>query len=178
MGSPLGYSTRGCLLERGRAVTERRGAASRAGRVAYGPRFVYAFARRCLWGKGSALICPRCQSDQCRRSKRRGLREHFLGLSGVRQWRCRNCESRFFAWVVPVNYVQYAHFGLCGNVDLQRVASNHVSEGSLAWLGRLLRVPAYRCDPCRQRFFSLRRPSHIRAVHYETAPGQRATPSS
>ena len=178
MGSPLGYSTRGCLLERGRAVTERRAQRPGLGGLPYARRFVYAFARRCLSGKGSALICPRCQSDHCRRSKRRGLREHFLGLSRVRPWRCRNCEKRFFGWVVPVNYVQYAHCDLCGNLDLQRVSSNHVSEGSLAWLGRLLHLPAYRCDPCRHRFFSLRRPSHIRAVHYETAPGQRATPSS
>jgi hypothetical protein len=40
-------------------------------------------------------------------------------------------------------------------MDLQRISSEHGS-GALAWLFRLLHFPAYRCAPCRNRFFSYR----------------------
>jgi hypothetical protein len=31
-----------------------------------------------------------------------------------------------------------------------------VDEGALLSMKRLLQFPAYRCDPCRERFFSVR----------------------
>jgi hypothetical protein len=40
-------------------------------------------------------------------------------------------------------------------MDLQRISSDH-GMGMLSWVFRLLRVPAYRCAPCRNRFFSFR----------------------
>ena len=41
--------------------------------------------------------CPRCESDQIRRSKRRGLLERVpLTLIFVRPFRCRECRHRFF----------------------------------------------------------------------------------
>ena len=40
-------------------------------------------------------------------------------------------------------------------MDLQRISSEH-GMGLFAWAFRLFRFPAYRCAPCRNRFFSLR----------------------
>jgi hypothetical protein len=91
-----------------------------------------------------------------------------MGLTGVRPWRCRLCELRFYAWAVPVNYQKYVHCGRCGNLDLQRISGEHVTEGPFRWLQRLLRLPAYRCEPCRYRFFSLRLYRRIEAVHNES----------
>jgi hypothetical protein len=49
----------------------------------------------------------------------------------------------------------YAHCSLCGNMDLRRISFEHVpGVGSL--IGRILRLPALRCEPCRHKFLSLR----------------------
>ena len=116
------------------------------------------------------MICPSCQSDSCRRSRRHGLWDYVIGVTGLRPWRCRTCEARFFARAVPISYIAFVHCPLCGNLDLQRISREHVS-GGLAWLKRLLRFPAYRCDPCRHRFFSLRQ-------HRRILPAQTESPSS
>jgi hypothetical protein len=84
----------------------------------------------------------------------------------VRPWRCRSCALRFFAWSVASPFLRYAHCRRCGNLDLQRVSREHV-DGWFAWLGRLLRVPAYRCGPCRTKFFSVLKNRHIRAIDEE-----------
>jgi hypothetical protein len=73
----------------------------------------------------------------------------------LRPWRCAKCQRRFYAGAVPLKFVTKAHCDQCGNFDLQRISNQHVS-GLLSWIPRLLRVPAYRCAPCRNRFFSLR----------------------
>jgi hypothetical protein len=91
----------------------------------------------------------------CRRSRRRGFRDNLFSLAGLRPWRCRTCEARFFAWIVPVRWVFYVHCPNCGNMDLHHVARDRVL-GRMSWLYRLLRLRAYRCDPCRHRFFSAR----------------------
>jgi hypothetical protein len=101
------------------------------------------------------MICPRCQSEACRRSRRRGVGDLFFTLFGLRPWRCRTCEARFYAWKVPVSYVRYAHCPKCGNFDLQRISRERVDEGSFLALQRILGFSAYRCDPCRTRFFSV-----------------------
>lgn len=44
---------------------------------------------------------------------------------------------------------------MCGNLDVQRISSEH-GMGMLSWIYRLFRFPAYRCAPCRNRFFSFR----------------------
>lgn len=108
------------------------------------------------------MICPSCHSAVCRRSHRRGLTDHLLGLLGMRPWRCSACERRFRAWRVPVRYVLYAHCPHCGNLDLQMVARDRVANGWSSRCARLLRLPAYRCDECRHRFFSVRRYRRIR----------------
>jgi hypothetical protein len=63
---------------------------------------------------------------------------------------------RFYAWAVPIGYVRYVHCGMCGNMNLQRI-SHEYGEGPFAWLFKLFHAHAYRCAPCRNRFFSLRR---------------------
>jgi len=101
------------------------------------------------------MICPQCRSGDCLRSHRSGITDFFGTLTRLRPWRCQACDLRFYAWTVAVPFVQYAHCPRCGNFDLQRVARERVEQGTLVMLKRLLGFPAYRCDPCRQRFFSL-----------------------
>jgi hypothetical protein len=75
---------------------------------------------------------------------------------------------RFHARFVPLRRIVYARCGLCGNTDLQRIAPEKVS-GAMSVAGRLLGLPALRCEPCRHKFFSLRpllplqRPAEIAA---------------
>jgi hypothetical protein len=66
------------------------------------------------------------------------------------------CGRRFRAGVVPLRYVLVAHCKKCGNFDLQRISREYV-EGPFAPLFRLARFRAYRCEPCRHKFFSLLR---------------------
>jgi len=73
----------------------------------------------------------------------------------LRPWRCRVCDARFYAWSTPIEYVWYVHCEMCGNLDVPRISSEH-GMGMLAFIYRLLRAPAYRCAPCRNRFFSFR----------------------
>jgi uncharacterized protein with PIN domain len=107
------------------------------------------------------MICPGCRGDLCRRSRRRGGRDLLMTLFALRPWRCPSCKKRFYAWLVPVTYAWMAHCPRCGNFDLQRIARARVDEGRLRWLERALGFPAYRCDPCRKRFFTVRRFAHI-----------------
>jgi hypothetical protein len=57
---------------------------------------------------------------------------------------------------VALGFVAYAHCARCGNFDLDRIPANRVDPGIFNSLKRLLSFPAYRCDPCRGKFFSLR----------------------
>lgn len=110
------------------------------------------------------MLCPTCHSDSPRRSRRRTAKDYILGLAMLRPWRCRGCEQRFYAWSVPVAYAWNVHCGICGNMDLQRIPSEH-GAGRLAWVFRLFHLPAYRCSPCRNRFFSVRSYRRIVATH-------------
>jgi hypothetical protein len=58
---------------------------------------------------------------------------------------------------VPIAFVLHAHCPRCGNLDLRRIARKEVREGLLLRPMRWLHFPSYRCEPCRERFFSLRR---------------------
>jgi hypothetical protein len=40
--------------------------------------------------------CPACESQNCRPAHRRNLWERFLGLIGIRPFRCRDCRARFW----------------------------------------------------------------------------------
>jgi hypothetical protein len=102
------------------------------------------------------MICPRCRSADCFRSRRVGLADFLGSAIGWKPWRCLTCEFRFYALRVAIAFSGYAHCPRCGNFDLERVARDRVQEGALVFVQRSLRFPAYRCDPCRQKFFSLR----------------------
>jgi hypothetical protein len=46
--------------------------------------------------------CPRCQSKNISKSKRRGLFESLVfKLFHVRPYRCQSCDFRFFRWADP-----------------------------------------------------------------------------
>ncbi len=62
---------------------------------------------------------------------------------------------RFYAWTVAIPFVRYAHFPRCGNFDLQHIVRDRVDQGTLVFLKRFLGFPTYRCEPCRQKFFSM-----------------------
>lgn len=101
------------------------------------------------------MICPQCRSADCVRSRRSGLFDFFATLSALRPWRCRTCDLRFYARSVALPFARYAHCPKCGNFDLQRIARDRVEKGTLIFLKRVLVFPAYRCDPCREKFFSI-----------------------
>jgi len=57
--------------------------------------------------------------------------------------------------MVPLGVMLRAHCPVCGNRDVKRISAEHVSTPlSLVW--RMLGVPAYRCEPCRYKYFSFR----------------------
>jgi hypothetical protein len=98
-------------------------------------------------------------------------------MVGMKPWRCRSCDRRFHAKRVAIPFSRYAHCPRCGNFDLERIARDRVEEGTLLFLKRRLGFPAYRCDPCRQRFFSVLAfhrilPSTIPEANRKIAVGQ------
>jgi hypothetical protein len=100
------------------------------------------------------MICPQCRSGDCVRSRRGGAADFLGTLLRLRPWRCQACDLRFHAWTVAIPFALYAHCPRCGNFDLQRIARERVDQGTLPDVKRFLGFPAYRCDPCRQKFFS------------------------
>ena len=123
------------------------------GKLARDDRFRYAGR---VWKVGFEMICPQCRSADCYRSHRGGLMDFLWTLAGARPWRCQTCDRRFYGWRVAVSLTHYAHCPRCGNFDLDVISRERVERGTLLIAKRLLRVPAYRCDPCRERFFSVR----------------------
>ena len=101
------------------------------------------------------MICPACRAPGCRRSRRRTFLDFVAALIGSLPWRCSRCGARFRSRLSPVSSKLSAHCAICGNRDLKRIAPEHVS-GFSAPFKRLLGMPAYRCIPCRHKFFSIR----------------------
>jgi hypothetical protein len=101
------------------------------------------------------MICPQCRSADCFRSRRSGLFDFLASVTPLRPWRCQACDLRFYAKNVALPFAHYAHCPKCGNFDLQHIARARVEKGTLIFLKRLVGFPAYRCDPCREKFFSL-----------------------
>jgi len=74
---------------------------------------------------------------------------------GTVPWRCSRCGARFFARQAPWVDFFSAHCANCGNLELMRISGDYV-PGAVSSLWRLLGIPAFRCNPCRRKFFSLR----------------------
>jgi putative component of membrane protein insertase Oxa1/YidC/SpoIIIJ protein YidD len=66
------------------------------------------------------------------------------------------CELRFYAWKVASAFSLNAHCPRCGNFNLEHISRERVESGSMITFKRWLGFPAYRCDPCRHRFFSVK----------------------
>lgn len=60
---------------------------------------------------------------------------------------------------MPLSQSLRAHCPICGNLDLKRISPDHVAT-PFSFLWRFLGVPAYRCEPCRHKYFSMRRQQH------------------
>ena len=101
------------------------------------------------------MICPQCRSIDCYRSRRAGAIDTFCRLIGLRSWRCYTCSFRFYARSVAAVFSPYAHCSRCGNFDLQRIAPDRVPPGILTSVERFLGFAAYRCSPCRAKFFTI-----------------------
>jgi hypothetical protein len=83
------------------------------------------------------------------------LQDHLFSFAGILPWRCASCGIRFHARAMPFRSFLYAHCRICGNHELQRISAEYV-PGVTAVLGRIFRLPALRCEPCRNKFFSVR----------------------
>lgn len=46
-------------------------------------------------GGGAAPLCPKCRSQDVRRSRRRGAVDRVLGLAAIYPFRCQRCDRRF-----------------------------------------------------------------------------------
>jgi predicted nucleic acid-binding Zn ribbon protein len=73
---------------------------------------------------------------------------------GVYPWRCRECRARFYARLMNLSDSLHAHCPICGNVDLKRIAADHV-DSPLGFVWSAMHIPAYRCEPCRHKYFSI-----------------------
>jgi hypothetical protein len=100
------------------------------------------------------MICPVCKAAACRRSRRRSAADFLKSLLGSVPWRCSQCGVRFHARQAPFRDLLNAHCANCGNLELMRISGDYVA-GAGAPLCRLLGIPAFRCVPCRRKFFSL-----------------------
>jgi hypothetical protein len=100
------------------------------------------------------MICPICNSAECRRSRRRTLLDYLASVVGNIPWRCARCSTRFRSRATPLAHTLSAHCSICGNIELKRISSE-LPEGFAAPFWRFLGVPAFRCIPCRHKFFTL-----------------------
>lgn len=103
------------------------------------------------------MICPQCRSADCFRSHRSGVADFLYSMINLKPWRCHTCDHRYRANRVAVAFAPYTHCPKCGNFDLEHISGERVDDGTMLALKRLLNFPAYRCDPCRERFFSVLR---------------------
>jgi len=76
-------------------------------------------------------------------------------IRGAVPWRCAACGKRFRARPIPLSHLFYAHCGICGNMELKQIAAEHV-RGATGMIGRIFGLQALRCEPCRNKFVSVR----------------------
>jgi hypothetical protein len=100
------------------------------------------------------MICPVCKHPGAKRSRRQFAADHILAVFGVYPWRCTECRARFHARLMRLSDALRVHCPICGNADLRRIAPEHVRT-RLSAIGRVCRLRAFRCDPCRHKFFSI-----------------------
>ena len=128
-----------------------------------------------LWGKAEGLaypmICPICHHDGARRSRRRTLADYVLSVTGVYPWRCEGCHGRFHARLMPLSQSLHAHCPICGNLSLRRISPEYV-DSLTGPIWRILHIPAFRCDPCRYKYFSIRPVYHEREERAEASPAE------
>jgi predicted nucleic acid-binding Zn ribbon protein len=106
------------------------------------------------------MTCPVCKCKEARRSRRQNLADNLLSIVGIYPWRCTKCETRFYARVRSLSDSLHAHCPICGNPDLKRIAAEHV-DSTFGFVWRRLPIPAYRCEPCRYKYFSIRPLRHL-----------------
>jgi len=121
------------------------------------------------------MICPSCGDESCLRSHRRGIGDWLVTVAALRPWRCMKCKSRFYGRTAAVAFFRHPRCPRCGNLELRRIAKQWVEEGKFRLVFRMLNVPAYRCDPCRHRFFSFRSVYGLRAAAKRDAVHESAT---
>src|SRR5271167_3876807 len=100
------------------------------------------------------MICPVCKSKDARRSRRQYTADYVFSVFGVYPWRCRKCEARFHARLMTLSDSLHVHCPICGNPELKRISAEHVNS-PLSFLWRRISIPAYRCEPCRHKYFSI-----------------------
>ncbi len=104
------------------------------------------------------MTCPVCKGKNARRSRRQKVTDYLLSVFGVYPWRCRDCHTRFYARPMSLSDSLHAHCPICGNIELKRISPEHV-DTPLGFLWSAIHIPAYRCEPCRHKYFSIR-PQH------------------
>ena len=100
------------------------------------------------------MNCPTCKCAQARSSRRQSTADYILSLFGLYPWRCQSCKARFHARLMSFSDSVHAHCPICGNPALKRIAPEHVNS-LFGFLWRNLRIPAFRCEPCRYKYFSI-----------------------
>jgi transposase-like protein len=105
--------------------------------------------------RSGQMTCPICRSKDARRSRRQYAADYILSLFGVYPWRCNDCHGRFHARMMSLGQSLRTHCPICGNQEVKRIASDRVSA-PLSFVWRFMRLPAYRCEPCRYKYFSIR----------------------
>jgi hypothetical protein len=55
---------------------------------------------------------------------------------------------------MPLSASLHAHCPICGNPALKRISPEHV-DSPFRFLWRQLHIPAFRCEPCRHKYFSI-----------------------
>ena len=78
----------------------------------------------------------------------------LFSVLGLYPWRCRKCEVRFYARRMSLSDSLHAHCPICGNPDLRRIAPERVRT-PLSSIWRVCHLRAFRCEPCRHKFFSI-----------------------
>ena len=102
-------------------------------------------------------VCPECGKERVRRSRRRTVSDHFLGLFGLRPYRCHECDYRYHErGRTRPRRSRWAQCPRCGFTGVDPIARHKVPPTWANLPRRILFFSAYRCPECRKRFFDYR----------------------